>query len=249
MDQIEELTPASYSLDPRYVYPDPLCGENVQAGRGIFELDKKTVKGVMELAKQPAYIKPQLKKAIEQGPTTGSAMSRLDVIEDRDKVAGDLFEHWIYWGEIERDDLEAAGVELPEDDLDVVSACVEMINNVVVRAYLNPLADGALPYDFFPWERVPGSCLGLRRAVPDARAAARHQRRVADDPRQRGRVERPADRHQGGRRDAGRQAVDSDAAENLVRDGRRRGCQQGFATFEFDSTKPSWPRSSSWPRS
>jgi ribosomal protein L29 len=160
MDQIEELTPASYSLDPRYVYPDPLCGENVQAGRGIFELDKKTVKGVMELAKQPAYIKPQLKKAIEQGPTTGSAMSRLDVIEDRDKVAGDLFEHWIYWGEIERDDLEAAGVELPEDDLDVVSACVEMVNNVVVRAYLNPLADGALPYDFFPWERVPGSCQG-----------------------------------------------------------------------------------------
>jgi hypothetical protein len=160
MDEVEELTPASYALDPRFVYPDPLCGECVQDGRGVFEYDKKTIKGVMSLAKQPAYLKDQIKAALEQGPTVGSAMSTLDVMEDRDMVRGDLFEHWIYWGQIDREDLEAAGVKVPEDELEVVSACVEMINNVVVRAYLNPLADGALPYDFFPWERVPGSVQG-----------------------------------------------------------------------------------------
>jgi hypothetical protein len=160
MDQVADLSPASYSIDPRFVIPDPQCGENVQNGEGVFEYDKKTKKAVRALRKQPGYLQDQLKLALSQGPATGRALTSIDDLEDRDMVTGDLFEHWTYWGEIEREDLEAAGVELPDDDTDALSACVEMVNNVVVRAYLNPLADGALPYDFFPWEKIAGSVHG-----------------------------------------------------------------------------------------
>ena len=35
-----------------------------------------------------------------------------------------------------------------------------MINSTVVKAYLNPLEGGDLPYDFYVWEKVAGSVWG-----------------------------------------------------------------------------------------
>ena len=35
-----------------------------------------------------------------------------------------------------------------------------MINDTVVRAYINPLENAPIPYDFFPWEKVAGSPRG-----------------------------------------------------------------------------------------
>ncbi|NBT76825.1 MAG: hypothetical protein EBT15_12870, partial [Betaproteobacteria bacterium] len=70
-------------------------------------------------------------------------------------------ELWEYWGEVEHEDLESAGVNVGEKDvLRSISACVVMINNTVVKAFLNPLEDGALPYDFYVWEKIAGSCWG-----------------------------------------------------------------------------------------
>ena len=53
------------------------------------------------------------------------------------------YEMWTYWGEVDHDDLESAGVGVGEkDELRTVSACVVMINNTVVKAFLNPLEGG-----------------------------------------------------------------------------------------------------------
>jgi hypothetical protein len=62
---------------------------------------------------------------------------------------------------VDHEDLEAAGVEAGEkDELRAVNACVVMINDTVVKAFLNPLDDGQLPFDFYVWEKVSGSCWG-----------------------------------------------------------------------------------------
>ena len=159
-EQVAELKPASYSVDPRYFYPDPACGEDVQKGRGAFELQKETEKQVRLLAKQPLYLKDQLRQVIEEGPQPSKRASILVDVDDKGEISDETYEHWIYWGEVDREDLEAAGVSVPEDELDVLSACVEMINTTVVRAYLNPLPEGALPYDIAPWEPRPGTVWG-----------------------------------------------------------------------------------------
>ena len=159
---VEELKPSSVRKDPRYVWEDPACGDDVQNGSGIFELNKLTEKKVRLLARQPGYMKEQLLQVLEQGPKRSAALYELER-KGNEKDGQDestLYSHWIYWGELKREDLELAGVEVPEDELEIVSACVEMINDVVVRAYMNPLEDGALPYDFFPWEKVQGSVRG-----------------------------------------------------------------------------------------
>lgn len=158
---VKELKPASFSVDPRNVWPDPACGESVHNGKGIYEREEITSKQVRELAKQPGYMKAQLRKVLEEGPKRSATFQEMKD-EDQRSVSRDVYEKWEYWGEIDPEDLRCAGVELPEDldVLDTISACVVMINNTVVKAYLNPLEDGALPYDFYVWEKVANSVWG-----------------------------------------------------------------------------------------
>jgi hypothetical protein len=157
---MEELSPASFRVDPRNVWPDPGCGENVHNGKGIYEREKLTAKQVRDLAKQPGFMKDQLRKVLEEGPRRSATFQELKDEDQRD-VARDTYEMWTYWGEVEHDDLEAAGVEIGDKDvLRTVSACVIMINNTVVKAFPNPLEGGDLPYDFYVWEKVSGSCWG-----------------------------------------------------------------------------------------
>lgn len=164
LEIVEELRPASFRVDPRNVWEDPSCGGNVKDGRGIFEMEELTEKRVRDLAKQPGYLKAQLRKVIQEGPARNSILyeTQRQEVEKETGEEGKVFQHWIYWGELDREDLEAADVMMEDegDELASISGCVEMINNVVVRAYLNPLEDGELPYDFYPWEKVTGSCRG-----------------------------------------------------------------------------------------
>lgn len=157
---VEELSPASFRVDPRNCFPDPGCGENIHDGKGLYERQKLTAKQVRDLAKQPGYMKSQLRKVLEEGPKRSATFQELEDDEQRD-IARDTYELWEYWGEVEHEDLESAGVNLGEKDvLRSISACVVMINNTVVKAFLNPLEDGALPYDFYVWEKIAGSCWG-----------------------------------------------------------------------------------------
>lgn len=164
MQIVEELRPASYRVDPRFVWEDPSCGDDVKNGRGIFELAEINEKQVRELAKQPGYIKSQLRQVLAEGPRQSAALYeiRKTEIDKNNSEDGKSFQHWVYWGELDKKDLVAAGVEVDDedDDLTSISGCVEMINDTVVRAYLNPLEDGSIPYDFFPWEKVTSTPRG-----------------------------------------------------------------------------------------
>jgi len=157
---VEELAPASFRVDPRNVFPDPGCGENVHTGKGIYEREKLTAKQVRDLAKQPGFMREQLRKVLEEGPKRSATFQELRDEDQRD-IARDTYEMWTYWGEVEHEDLRSAGVDPGEEDvLRTISACVVMINSTVVKAFLNPLEGGDIPYDFYVWEKVAGSCWG-----------------------------------------------------------------------------------------
>ena len=157
---VEELAPASFRVDPRNVWPDPGCGENIHNGKGIYEREQVTAKQIRDLAKQPGFMKSQLRKVLEEGPQRSFAMKELRDDDQRD-IARDVYEMWTYWGEVDHDDLEAAGVDAgKKDELKTISACVVMINRTVVKAFLNPLEGGDMPYDFFVWEKVSTNVWG-----------------------------------------------------------------------------------------
>jgi hypothetical protein len=157
---VEETTPASFCVDPRNCFPDPGCGEAIHDGKGMYERRKLTAKQVRELAKQPGYMKSQLRKVLEEGPKRSATFQELED-ETRRDIANDTFELWEYWGEVEHEDLESCGVKAGEKDpLRSISACIVMINNTVVKAFLNPLEGGEIPYDYFVWEKCAGSVWG-----------------------------------------------------------------------------------------
>lgn len=160
LEIVEETKPASFSVDPRNVFPDPGCGDSIHNGKGIYEREQLTARQVRELAKQPGFMANQLRKVLEEGPKKSATFQELKDEDQRD-IARDVYEMWTYWGEVEHEDLEATGVNPGEkDELRSISACIVMINNTVVKAFLNPLEGGELPYDFFVWEKVAGSVWG-----------------------------------------------------------------------------------------
>jgi len=157
---VQEISPASFRVDPRNVWPDPGCGENIHNGKGIYEREQVTAKQIRDLAKQPGFMKDQLRKVLEEGPKQSATLREMTDEDQRD-MARLTYEMWTYWGEVDHDDLESAGVSVGEkDELRSISACVVMINNTVVKAFLNPLEGGDIPYDFYVWEKVAGSMWG-----------------------------------------------------------------------------------------
>ena len=160
MEIVQEVSPASFSIDPRNVWPDPGCGDSIHHGKGIYEREQMTSRQVRELAKQPGFMKDQLRKVLEEGPRKSATFQELKDDDQRD-TARDTYEMWTYWGEVDHDDLESAGMKVGEkDELRSVSACVVMINNTVVKTFMNPLEGGELPYDFYVWEKVSNSVWG-----------------------------------------------------------------------------------------
>ena len=157
---VQEISPASFRVDPRNVLPDPGCGENIHNGKGIYEREQVTAKQIRDLAKQPGFLKDQLRKVLEEGPKQSATLRELTDEDQRDMTRL-TYEMWTYWGEVDHDDLESSGVNVGEkDELRSISACVVMINNTVVKAFLNPLEGGDIPYDFYVWEKVAGTMWG-----------------------------------------------------------------------------------------
>lgn len=160
----EDLLPSSRRVDPRNIFPDPASGENHHDGEGIFERDVMTGKQVRLLAKQPGFNAEALRQVLREGPKRSATFERPQEGPEKDRDVSYLnknFEVWYYWGDLEREDALATGlIEDEDDELEVLSACVIMINETVVKAYVNPLEDGDFPYDFYQWEKVTGSPWG-----------------------------------------------------------------------------------------
>lgn len=156
----QTIAPETKRIDPWNFYPDPSCGEDIHNGSYVWELDRITAKQLRDLKGVPGYLEDQIDKALEMGAQgakveAGFKSAKLKV-NDSDK-----FEVWYFYGLAEREDLEAAGVEIPLDGDVSVPAIVTMVNDVVIKAALNPLDSGEFPYDMMPWQRRAGVPWGM----------------------------------------------------------------------------------------
>ena len=165
LKMVEEKKPAVECIDPRHIFPDPACGTDIHNGSGIFEYQDYTPKRLRELAKQPGYIGEAIAQVLEEGPKPDFDVDDLDITtrEEHNQVAEDSkhFKVWSYWGDFEPEALRAAGVDVADGDLDVISGCVIVVNDTVIKAFENPLDTGDFPYDFFCWEQNDKSPFGF----------------------------------------------------------------------------------------
>lgn len=153
------IAPETKRIDPWKFFPDPACGENIHNGSYVWELDHLTAKQLRELKGVPGYLEEQIDKVLEMGPQGAKVEAGFKSnikVNDSDK-----FEVWYFYGLAEREDLEAAGVEIPLDGDVSVPAIVTMVNDVPIKAALNPLDSGEFPFDVMPWQRRSGVPWGM----------------------------------------------------------------------------------------
>lgn len=162
LEFVREIKPFSERVNPWNIFPDPACEDDPQTGAGMMERKLYSPKQLRELAKQPGYIKVAISQALEEGPQSKVATTARDRQRENDGRSGrEQFELWEYWGEFTPEDLLAAGVEgVGEGSTELVSGCVIFVNAIVIKAFLNPIETGDIPYDFLQWEPVDGSPWG-----------------------------------------------------------------------------------------
>jgi len=169
----QEARPASYRVSPWDFFPDPACGESVQEGSYVWEREFVSGRKLRELARTEGYDRNAISACLKEGPQRVSSTGSSHYEQAR---AGDgygdqafrnftdnRFELWTYVGEVDREDLESIGEDIPEElgDLFSLSAIVVMCNDRPIKVALNPMDGGDLPYDVFVWERVALSPWGV----------------------------------------------------------------------------------------
>lgn len=163
---IERMAPWCACVDVWDFFPDPNCGDDIQAGAYVIERDYLTARKLRELAKDQSYYADEIAAALREGPTRINRSSDRSGRLEGERADREAFEVWYYYGDLDVSNLAARGCDcsgLPED-LDTVSAIVTMVNDRVIKATINPLETGSFPYRVMPWDAVPGQIWG--RGVP-----------------------------------------------------------------------------------
>lgn len=182
LTQVDEIRPEVRRVNYWNFFPDSDAA-TIDDVRYVFERRHLHQQGMMELLDDPYYLTPQLIRAIKAGPRASTVADRHPTTEQRDNSYSgndergegaaptnqEVFEVWTYHGPVKVTELRAAGVEVdnPDDPISAelgddaeVSACVVFCNDIVIKAYLNPLDSGELPYSVFNYEKDEASPFG-----------------------------------------------------------------------------------------
>lgn len=164
----EKIAPGAKWVNPWNFFPHGACGEDVNNGDYVLEMDYiapatlrelKNERVVINGVEKPIYISSQIDKVIKEGPDkcyTDNA--------GKEKLNGEQYKIWYFTGCLTREDFMALEPALDEDlpdELSQVFAVVTMVNDTVIRATPNPLENGKFGYRVFPWSRRAGHWAGV----------------------------------------------------------------------------------------
>lgn len=146
-------------------FPDMSAATMAEA-EFAFERKLLNRKQMRELADLPGVMLNQLRRALEDNEGRYIAEDRrheLREITGVDTVTNDKkYELWEYWGPLDKGELKACGCDdIDDDPLVEYTGCVLMVGGHVIKAAINPLESGDLPYSVFNWEEDGASIFGF----------------------------------------------------------------------------------------
>ena len=162
---VEKVKPAARWIDPWRFYPAPGCGEDIHAGGYAFDADPMLADELMALADLPpesGWLPDAIKQVIAEGPTKAGGTDAGPT-----KPHKKQFMVWHFNGKISKSAFRAAnaeqakGLDETEATAEKVSAIVTLVNDRVIRAVLQPLESGRLPYNVGVWRRRAGHWAGV----------------------------------------------------------------------------------------
>lgn len=156
--------PSVERVDPLYFFPDPSARlpEEVE---DCFELHPMSASELIELLKNPAFIKENIKKVLEQEPD-GKDVPDIVARTSQEKSNTKRNRYWVreYHGPLDKRvllDAEMIDQEMFDDPAARFTGEVWYCNKDVIRMSLSHIeGEDGLPYGISVWEKDPNSVLG-----------------------------------------------------------------------------------------
>jgi hypothetical protein len=143
-------------------YPDP-DASNMDEAQYIIERHKLSRTQLRSLKRRPFFRSSVIDEVIDQGEGYVKKYWEDDLRDYTTDHGIDRFEVLEYWGSIDRETLERANVEVPDEllEMDEVQANIWYCNGRVLRAVINPFKPAMIPYYAVPYELNPYSFFGV----------------------------------------------------------------------------------------
>tara|TARA_R110002153_G_scaffold174471_1_gene327679 strand:- start:6657 stop:8672 length:2016 start_codon:yes stop_codon:yes gene_type:complete len=158
----ENLIPEMEAVSVFDLYPDPYA-TSVEDMRSIFRRHIISRTDFNDLKDYPGFNKQMVQDIVEDHPKGNHTeeqheRDRRDIAKINEYTENtQKFEVLEFWGSVNGYDLEGYGIEFSEsDDLsDEFQANIWISSGKVIKAQLNPLPGGIIPYNIFPYEKNP----------------------------------------------------------------------------------------------
>ena len=143
-------------------YPDPDAA-NMDEAQYVVERHKMSRSQLRALKKRPFFRANVIDDVVEMGEGYIKKYWEDDLRDYQTEHDIDRFEVFEYWGTIDREILEVAKVEIPDEleNVDEVQANIWYCNGRILRAVLNPFKPARIPYYAVPYELNPYSFFGV----------------------------------------------------------------------------------------
>jgi len=143
-------------------YPDPDAA-NMDEAQYVIERHKMSRSQLRALKKRPFFRANVIEDVVEMGEGYVKKYWEDDLRDYTTDHGIERFEVLEYWGVIDKEILESADVDIPEelDSLDEVQANIWYCNNRILRAVINPFKPANIPYYAVPYELNPYSFFGV----------------------------------------------------------------------------------------
>jgi hypothetical protein len=146
-----DISFGSMRADPWDIWFDPACGNNHQRGLGFYHRRFTTRKELRGLKGIPGYDERALEEVLREKPTRiKAAEGRIT----RQQCDEDSYEMWVYYGQVEPDQMEMLTANMGNPLTDVVDAMIIIVGDRVIGALESPVPDGSLPIDVWCWRKA-----------------------------------------------------------------------------------------------
>ena len=168
-------------------YPDP-DAVSIQDADYVIQRHVMNRSQLRDLSNRPYFRKSAIIDLLESGPNyeTRSYETALYDRENQDDYDKNRFEVLEYWGNIDKQLAEEAGLEITDEDtteLDEVSVNAWVSNGNILRLVLNPFTPNRIPYMVCPYEINPYQFfgVGIPENMDDAQTVMNGHARMAVD--------------------------------------------------------------------
>jgi len=159
---IIKTVPSTSHVSVWNFYPDP-DASNMDEAQYVIERHKMSRTQMRSLKRRPFFRANVIDEVIEMGEGYVKKYWEDDLRDYQTDYDIERFEVLEYWGMVDRETLDEAGVEIPDEmiELDEVQANIWFCNGRILRAVINPFKPARIPYYAVPYELNPYSFFGV----------------------------------------------------------------------------------------